>query len=401
MKRLLAILLSLVMSFILVESQVYAIPENQNLEKQEYLVQFDVSSYKGLSEDAINTEFKNVLNSINIEEVDILKAYHLLPVYCVRLSEEQAQVLKELSIVKAVEPNYKVKASEPITQMIESEEVKPLQDTIPWGIERVQATDAHYYGYYGSGIKVAVLDTGIDGGHYDLYVRGGYSVFNDSPYYDGYGHGTHVAGIVAALENSYGVLGVAPDVSLYSVKVLGNDGYGSISGIVEGIEWAVNNNMNVINMSLGSSSYSSIFEDYCNYAYNSGLLIVAAAGNSGNSYGTGDSVEYPARYSSVMAVAATDYYDKRASFSSTGSDVEIAAPGVDIYSTYPDNNYAYMSGTSMACPHVAGAAALVWSANPNLTNIQVRQKLVNSAKYLGNRYHYGAGLVQAYNAIYY
>ena len=102
-----------------------------------------------------------------------------------------------------------------------------------------------------------------------------------------------------------------------------------------------------------------------------------------------------------MAVAATDYYNDRASFSSTGPDVEISAPGVDVYSTYPDNYYGYMSGTSMACPHVSGAAALVWASNPSLTNLQVRQKLVNSAKYLGNRYHYGSGLLQSYNAITY
>ncbi len=401
MKRFLAILLSLIICFMTIGVQAHAIQENQNPAKQEYLVQFDISSYKNLSKNAITTNLKNTLNSINIKERDILKTYDLLPVYCVKLSKRQAKALKKMPTVKAVEPNYRVKVPEQITQTIETKKVKPSQDTIPWGVYRVQATDAHYYGYKGNNIKVAVLDTGIDGWHYDLYVRGGYSVFNDSPYYDEHGHGTHVAGTIAALENSYGVLGVAPDVSLYAVKVLGNDGYGSISGIIEGIEWAVNNNMDIINMSLGSDYYSSIFEDWCDYAYRSGLLLVAAAGNSGNSYGTGDSVEYPARYSSVMAVAATDYYNDRAWFSSTGSALEIAAPGVDVYSTYPDNYYVYMSGTSMACPHVVGAAALVWSANPYLSNKQVRKKLVNSAQYLGSSYHYGAGLVQAYNAIYY
>ncbi|MBE3594393.1 MAG: S8 family serine peptidase [Candidatus Carbobacillus altaicus] len=158
--------------------------------------------------------------------------------------------------------------------------------------------------------------------------------------------------------------------------------------------------MDIINMSLGSPYYSSIIEQYVNLAYyNYDMLLVAAAGNSGNSRGTGDSVEYPARFPAVMAVAAIDSNNQRAYFSSTGKKVELSAPGVNVLSTIPGQSYAYYSGTSMASPHVAGAAALVWSAKPYLSNVELRQLLDSTALYLGKQEHYGYGLVQPWAAI--
>jgi subtilisin len=186
---------------------------------------------------------------------------------------------------------------------------------------------------------------------------------------------------------------------LYAVKVLDNSGSGSYAGIAEGIEWAVNNGMDIINMSLGGSSDSSILEEWCNTAYNSGLLVVAAAGNSGNRGGKNDSVGYPAKYESVIAVAAIDKNNNRASFSSTGPAVELSAPGVDVLSTVPGNLYDSYNGTSMASPHVAGVAALVWAAKPGLTNVELRQLLRDSAVNLGDSNQYGYGLVQALDAI--
>ncbi|WP_439646643.1 S8 family peptidase [Piscibacillus salipiscarius] len=245
-----------------------------------------------------------------------------------------------------------------------------------------------------------MLDTGIAASHGDLNVSGGYSVFGDSPYNDGNGHGTHVAGTVAALNNNSGVLGVAPSANLYAVKVLDGNGSGSYAGIAEGIEWAIQNNMDIINMSLGGSQSSSILKDYADYAYyNAGILVVAAAGNSGNSWGWSDTVGYPAKYDSVIAVAAVDQNNNRASFSSHGPAVELAAPGVNIYSTMPGNSYDSLNGTSMASPHVAGVAAQVWQAKPHLSNSQLRSLLNNTAQYLGNSNYYGNGLVQSFDAI--
>lgn len=384
MKRFLAVLLSLLMCLGAIGIQVHATPENASLEKEEYLVQFDIPTNRGLSTNSTTDKEEEILDSVNIKEDDILETYDLLSVYCVELDEDQVESLKKDPNVKAVEPNIQFKAS---------------AQTIPWGIDKVQAINAHKAGYSGNGVKVAVIDTGVDNNHEDLNVKGGYSVFNDSPYKDEAGHGTHVAGTIAALDNSVGVIGAAYDANLYSVKVLDGRGYGTLSGVAKGIEWAIKNNMNIINMSLGSSSSSEILKEWCDLAYNSGILVVAAAGNSGNSLGIGDKVEYPAKYDSVIAVAATDSNNRRGYFSSHGPAIEISAPGVSIYSTYPNNGYTTMSGTSMACPHVCGVAALVWSSNPKLTNKQVRQRLVDTAKDLGNENHYGAGLVQAFDAI--
>lgn len=312
--------------------------------------------------------------------VQVVKQYSLIPAVFAKVPAQALPGLQRNPLVRYIEEDYEVNA---------------LQ-TIDWGVKKIKAP-AVWDKTTGAGVKVAILDTGI-GPHPDLSVKGGAS-FVGGDYSDGNGHGTHVAGTVAALNNTIGVLGAAYSADLYAVKVLNNGGSGSISGIVSGIEWSVNNGMHIINMSLGSSSYSKTLEDACNAAYAKNVLLVAAAGNSGNSAGTGDNVSYPARYASVIAVAATDSSDRRAGFSSTGPDVELAAPGVGIYSTYK-NSYSTLSGTSMASPHVAGTAALVKAANPVLTNTQIRQILQSTTVNLGlPKEHQGYGLVDAAAAV--
>ncbi len=376
MKKTLAVLMVFVLSIALL-IPVSAI-QSANAEKQEYLVQFNGSAEKG------------ILKAFGVKDEAVLHTYNLLPVMLLQLTDAQANGLLRHPQIQAVELNAEVQA---------------YGQTTPWGIPHVQATTAHANGYTGTGVKVAILDTGIDRNHEDLFtnVKGGYSVFTDDankdPYNDGSGHGTHVAGTVAAINNNLGVIGVAYNTNLYAVKVLSNSGSGSYAGIAEGIEWAVNNGMDIINMSLGGSQSSSILENMCNAANDAGVLLIAAAGNEGRRNGTGDTVGYPAKYASVMAVAAVDQSNNRASFSSHGPAVEISAPGVSILSTTPGNTYGSKSGTSMASPHVAGVAALVKGANKNLTNHQVRQILNTSAKYLGTWNHFGNGLVQAMDAI--
>ena len=284
------------------------------------------------------------------------------------------------------------------------------QDTLPWGIDRIDAEVVHPYNK-GWGVKVAIIDTGIDYNHPDLddNYEGGYDFVNNDYFpMDDNGHGTHCAGIVAAEDNDIGVIGVSPEAGLYAVKVLDAKGSGYVSDVVAGIQWSIDNGMQIISMSLGSSSDSTSLRDACDGAYNSGILLFAAAGNSGNRGGSGDNVLYPARYSSVIAVGATDSSDKRASWSSTGSALELAAPGVSIYSTYWDNTYATLSGTSMACPHVAGTAALVLKSNIDSTYdvnnngswdaSEVRKRLRDTADDLGVTgwdSWYGYGLVDA------
>lgn len=281
----------------------------------------------------------------------------------------------------------------------ENAEVEAYNQDIPWGIPHINADDVqNNYGNFGDGVSVAVLDTGIEH-HEDLNVAGGVSFVSGEPDYIDYnGHGTHVAGTIAALDNNYGVLGVSPDVDLYAVKVLGADGSGTISGIAQGIEWTIDNDIDIANMSLGSSSGSSALEIAANNANNAGVLLIAAAGNSGELLWF-NTIGYPARYDSVMAVAAIDSNNNRASFSSVGGELEISAPGVSVLSTYIGNDYASLNGTSMASPHVAGAAALVKAANPSLSNEQIRQVLNNTASPLGDSWYYGNGLVDVDAAV--
>jgi subtilisin len=270
-----------------------------------------------------------------------------------------------------------------------------------WGVEHIGVGVVHDGGNLGTGVKVAVIDTGIDCTHIDLNANcaGGYDFVNDdNDPMDDAGHGTHVAGTIAAEDNEEGVVGVAPAADLYALKVLGANGSGSFSDVIAALEWAVKNGMQVTNNSYGSAgdpgiSVQAAFDN----AWAAGILNVCSAGNTGNPPGRGDNVGFPGRYASCIAVAATDSSDNRARFSSTGPDVELAAPGVSIYSTVPDG-YATYSGTSMASPHVAGTAALVLATNTGWTNDQVRTQLQTTADDLGDLGRdtkYGYGLVDA------
>lgn len=290
-----------------------------------------------------------------------------------------------------------------VTMLAKPTPAPPAQpdESLPWGVDRIEA-DLAWATTTGDPVKVAIVDTGIDRTHPDLQANlmGGYNAINPAlSWTDDNGHGTHVAGIVAAIDNTIGVIGVAPNADLYGVKVLNKRGSGYVSDIIEGIDWAIANDIDVINMSLGSTSYSATFEAACTRAIDAGIVVVAAAGNAGTS---GGAVSYPARYPGVIAVSATDSSNTLAYFSSWGPDVDIAAPGVSILSTYKGGTYATMSGTSMASPHVAGVAALILTqpdGNDGVwTPAEVEARLEASAQDLGAPgadVLYGAGLVRA------
>ncbi|MGA1848192.1 MAG: S8 family peptidase [Thermoplasmatota archaeon] len=266
---------------------------------------------------------------------------------------------------------------------------------LPWGVDRI---DAELVSFTGKEIKVAVLDTGIDSDHPDLNVAGGINFIQSgrtvdpSKWDDDNGHGTHVAGTIGALDNDIGVVGVAPGVSLYAVKVLDRRGSGSLTGVINGIKWAADNGMDIISMSLSTDYDYQELEDACDYAFNMGVVIVAAAGNDGSS------VDYPAAYSSVIAVSATTSSDSLAYFSNRGNQIELSAPGVNIESTWIDGGYNTISGTSMACPHVSGVAALVLEWDGTLSPSGVRNSL-RDAENLGDDSgwdnFFGYGLVDA------
>ncbi len=249
-----------------------------------------------------------------------------------------------------------------------------------------------------SSITIAIVDSGVDSTHPDLSskVIAGYDFVNeDSDPSDDEGHGTHVAGIAAAAtNNNEGVAGVSWGSKIMSVKVLDSDGYGSYLHIASGIRWAADNGADIINLSLGGASPSFILEDAVNYAHSAGCLLLAAAGNEAGP------VLYPAGYDDyVVAVGAVGDQDEHASYSNTGPQLDVAAPGGNptdssdsdpnhwIASTYwQGSGYSYVmiSGTSQACPHVAGLAALVWSVNPTLTNDEVQSIIEATAVDLGS-----------------
>ncbi len=260
-------------------------------------------------------------------------------------------------------------------------------------------------GWGSSAIKVAVLDTGIRASHEDLaanYIGGHDYVNNDGNPNDDCGHGTHVSGTVAAVTNNgLGVAGMS-QASIIHHKVLGPVGgllsvtcSGSSSDINEAIMDAADEGAHIISMSLGGGGYSSAGNNAINYAYNKGSLIVAASGNDSND----NSVSYPAAYANAVAVGALTSSKSRASYSNGGAEMEIAAPGSNVESTYNSNDASYssLSGTSMATPHVAGALALALSCDPSLDNVQLRSLMQSSAEDLGaNGWDniYGHGLLR-------
>lgn len=279
-----------------------------------------------------------------------------------------------------------------------------------WGMFKIQAANSSGTSAWdtttgNSTVKIAILDTGIDQDHVDLSAKVvANQNFTDSPTpEDFYGHGTHVAGIAAAItNNSTGVAGVGYNSSLMNVKVLNDSGSGAYSWIASGITWATDNGAKVINMSLGGSSGSATLQNAINYAVSNGVVVVAAAGNSGSS-----ARSYPAYYSNVIATAATDTNDNKASWSNYGSWVDVAAPGVDNYSTMPNHantigptNYGSLSGTSMATPHVAGLAGLVWATGICSTNSCVRSQIENNADNIsGTGFYWTYGRINAYKAV--
>ncbi len=301
-----------------------------------------------------------------------------------------------------------LRANPNVEYVEEDAKVKALGEQLVWGAAKigaelvwgatVGATTLAPGHLTGSGVKVAVIDTGMDYTHPDLKdnYAGGYNfVAATGNPMDDNGHGTHVSGIIAAEANGVGVVQTAPKARLYALKVLDSSGSGYISDIVSALQWCVTNKMQIASMSFGGGDSYSMHRA-CDAAYAANVLLVAAAGNDGASRWR-SAVNSPGSYSSVIAVAATDQNNTRASWSSTGPEVELSAPGVNILSDWPGGKYETLSGTSMATPYVSGTAALVIQGGVTSASV-VRQRLDNSATHLGSagrNSSYGYGLVNA------
>ncbi|ADB58959.1 peptidase S8 and S53 subtilisin kexin sedolisin [Haloterrigena turkmenica DSM 5511] len=274
-----------------------------------------------------------------------------------------------------------------------------------WGVERIGAHDVDSSG---SDVDVGILDTGIQSDHCSLSVAGGRNFTADGTagdYEDRHGHGTHVAGIAGADDNDRGVVGVAPEANLYAVKVLDDDGSGRYSELIAGIDWCMSNDVEIISMSLGGEAESSTLAGAIEDAHSAGHLLLCAAGNEGNDGSdscAAETMTYPATHEDVVAVTAMDENDRLASYSSVGSAVDLLAPGTNVTSSTVDNEYAEASGTSMACPFVAGVAALVWETREEDgpgPNGPVREILGETAETVLGTCAEGDGLVNAPSAL--
>ncbi|MFQ6026862.1 MAG: S8 family serine peptidase, partial [Dehalococcoidia bacterium] len=333
------------------------------------------------------------------------RTYHLVPGMAATLPQNALDGLSKNPNVTAIEPDGLVYAVDAADIAAELNKV--------WGVKDIGSGQVHAEGNVGAGVKVGIIDSGIVFNHVDLPIQYGNSfdfVNNDPTPEDENGHGSHVAGTVAGTRDNGGLVGVAPGVQLHIYKVLGSGGSGSFSNVIAAVEMAVDDGVDVTNNSYGSSQNpGGLVQAAFDIAAAQGVLHVGAAGNSGNPKGKGNNIIYPARYGSVMAITATDINQNRASFSSTGDTAEAAGPGVNIHSTVPSGScehcdsdyYNELNGTSMASPHAAGVAALVFAAG-DVSASEVRQILTGTAVDLGDSGRdpqFGYGLVDAYAAV--
>lgn len=328
----------------------------------------------------------------------IKKSFHLVPVIAVNLSENSIKALNKNPNVVSIEDDGVFKKND-----------AELDNT--WGVKHINTGQVHDNGNKGDAVKIAVLDTGIDYNHTELsgaYVGGYDFVNNDNDPFDDDGHGTHCAGTIAGADDDTGVVGVAPNAKIYALKVLDDTGSGNFSDVISALQWCVDNGIQVTSNSYGSTrNPGTAVQLAFDNAAAAGVTSIAAAGNSGRSNGKGNTIEYPGKYSSVISVTAVDSNNERASFSSTGSEAEIAAPGVGVSSAQLNGGYVDGNGTSMATPHVAGVAALMiaggiadQNGDGNI-NDEIRSRLQQTAVDLGNAGrdpHFGFGLVDAFEA---
>ncbi|MFS1513507.1 S8 family peptidase [Chengkuizengella sp. SCS-71B] len=302
--------------------------------------------------------------------------------------------------VEYTEPHYLYMTNETI-QSAENEPNDILYDPYQWNLPNIDTLNGWNLSKGSDQITVAVIDTGVDLNHPDLQgqlLEGANFVDEGSQPLDDVGHGTHVAGIISALvDNSEGIAGMSWYNKIIPIKVLDSTGAGSTYAVAQGVIWATDQGAKVINMSLGNYAETQFLHDAIKYAYDKDVVLIAATGNDNT-----NQPGYPAAYPEVIAVSATDELSIKAEFSNFGDYLDVMAPGVSIPSTYPDNQYAALSGTSMASPHVSALAAMIRSLNPQLKNVEVMEIIRNTAVDLGDAgkdNYYGFGLIHVVDAL--
>ncbi len=378
-----ALLLALILASIFVSSAIAAKPTTA---KVSVIVRF---------KDKIDTEAIAKANG------QIQKTYRAIPAVAAHVDEASIKALRadpRVAYVETTKEKY-------IQGHLDEVQAKPgsIQppQTLPWGVDRIDA-DQVWSRNEGEGINVAIIDTGIDPDHPDLMasIEGVYSAVPPKTYVvdDHYGHGTHVAGTIAAVNNEIGVIGVGPKIDLWIIKASAG-GILLLKDLLESYDFVIstwldedpNNNIQVVSMSYGGG-YSQAEDEMLHAAWNMGIILVAAAGNEGGN------VIYPAALPFVIAVSAMNATDQITSWSNRGPEIDLAAPGSHILSTYLRGQYATWSGTSMATPHVSAAAALAIAAHPIMTNEEIVDLMFDTAEDLGDPgfdIFFGHGLIDA------
>ncbi|WP_442602134.1 S8 family peptidase [Paenibacillus sp. KN14-4R] len=348
--------------------------------------------------------------------IDFIKTWQAPP--------EEKQSIQELKIIQAIScPIHSLQSLMKFTHAVSIEEDSTLSihyqadnyhsftnqssirshfypvgnQLIPWGVKQVKAP-LTWTKTRGSEVRIGVIDTGVDPTHPDLkpsIYRGVNLLFPGMLPNDDNGHGTHIAGIIAGASTRKGILGVAPQASIHAVKAFDRLGSAYVSDIIAGINWCVENNMDIINMSFGMSSYSKALENAVQHAYKAGKIIIASCGNEGKKA----SVDYPARFPQVVSVGAITQLNRIAPFSNKGKRIDIYAPGEKIYSCWLNGNYNELSGTSMATAHVSGVVALMLSTKPNLKPLQIKKTLKQYAVTLTKEVKASAGQINARRVI--
>ncbi|TKC14349.1 S8 family peptidase [Robertmurraya kyonggiensis] len=352
--------------------------EKVKMEKNKYKSGELIIKFKDSVDSSVEEQTLNSIGAAVQPEGHVKSEFKVLKVKDV---EKAIQKLENNSNIEYAEPNYIFTAQWTPNDTYYSGYQYGLQTTqtnLAWDVARGSSSQ-----------EIAVLDTGVDYTHPDLdgkVILGYDFVDNDNAPMDANGHGTHVAGIAAAeTNNGAGISGTAPNTKVLAVRVLDAEGSGTLDDIAAGIRYAADSGAEVINMSLGCDCNTVALENAVNYAWNKGVVVVAAAGNDNTSV-----TFEPASYTNVIAVGAVNNSDRKASFSNYGTWVDVVAPGVSIASTYPGNQYVYMDGTSMASPYVAGLAALL--KGQGRTNAQVRQAIeltADSVQGTGSYSRYG------------
>ncbi|GGF13951.1 alkaline serine protease [Halobacillus andaensis] len=352
--------------------------------KGEVVVKFKEGKGKAAEQAAIKGA-----SASEIEDKDVVESdFKVLKVGNV---EKAVESLNNNPNVEYAEPNYEFETTwTPNDTYYSSAQYGPQNTNTEsaWDITRGSSSQ-----------QIAVVDSGVDYNHPDLdgkTVRGYDFIDYDYNPMDENGHGTHVAGTAAAeTNNAQGVAGMAPNTEILAVRALDANGSGSLAAIADSIRYSADQGAEVINLSLGCDCDTQTLENAVNYAWNQGSVVIAAAGNDGVS-----TTFEPASYANAIAVGAVDQYDNKASFSNYGTWVDVTAPGVDIASTVPNGGYAYMSGTSMASPHVAGLAGLL--ASQGRSNSEIRAAIENTADSIyGTGYYFNDGRINSYAAVNY